>query len=43
MSGVVPQISVVLGPCLGTAALCAVSADFVILSEKAEFFSIQIY
>lgn len=36
LSGVVPQISVVLGPCLGTAALCAVSADFVILSEKAE-------
>lgn len=36
LSGVVPQISVVLGPCLGTAALCAASADFVILTEKAE-------
>ena len=30
LSGVVPQISVILGDCLGTGALNAVSADFVI-------------
>ncbi|MDO4830414.1 MAG: carboxyl transferase domain-containing protein [Clostridia bacterium] len=36
LSGVVPQLSVVLGTCLGTSALNAVSADFVIMSEKAQ-------
>ncbi|MDY4085099.1 MAG: carboxyl transferase domain-containing protein [Ruminococcus bromii] len=36
LSGVVPQVSVVLGTCLGTSALNAVSADFVIMSEKAQ-------
>ena len=36
LSGVVPQISVVLGKCLGTQALIAVCADIVIMSEKAE-------
>ncbi len=36
LSGVVPQISVVLGNCLGTGALNAVSADFVIMSEEAK-------
>ena len=36
VSGAVPQISVVLGTCLGTNALNAVSADFVIMSEKAQ-------
>ena len=36
LSGVVPQISVVLGTCLGTNALNAVSADFVIMSKKAQ-------
>lgn len=36
LSGVVPQISVVLGNCFGTGALNAVSADFVIMSEKAK-------
>ncbi len=35
-SGVVPQVSVVIGDCLGTNALSAVSADFVIMSEKAQ-------
>ncbi|MGN0558928.1 MAG: carboxyl transferase domain-containing protein [Acutalibacteraceae bacterium] len=35
LSGVVPQISVILGTCLGTGALNAVSADFVIMSKKA--------
>lgn len=36
LSGVVPQISVVLGSCLGTSALNAVSADVVIMSKKAQ-------
>lgn len=36
LSGVVPQISVILGSCLGTGALLSASADFVIMSEKAE-------
>lgn len=36
LSGVVPQVSVVLGSCLGTCALNAVSADFVIMSKKAK-------
>ncbi len=36
LSGVVPQISVILGPCIGTGALNAVSADFVIMSKDAE-------
>lgn len=38
LSGVVPQISVVLGVCAGSAAMIACSADFVIMSEKAELF-----
>lgn len=36
LAGIVPQISVVLGPCLGTAAVLAANADFVIMSEKAK-------
>lgn len=36
ISGVVPQLSVVLGTCLGTSALTAVSADFVIMAKDAE-------
>lgn len=36
ISGVVPQISVVLGTCLGTSALTACSADFVIMNKDAE-------
>lgn len=36
LAGIVPQISVVLGPCLGTAALLATSADFVIMSEEGK-------
>lgn len=35
LSGVVPQISVVLGDCIGTGALNAVSADFVIAEKNA--------
>ena len=37
LAGVVPQISVVLGPCEGTAALLASEADFVIQSEQGKF------
>ena len=36
LSGVVPQISVVLGPCLGTGAMIAASADFVVMSKDAQ-------
>lgn len=36
LAGIVPQISVVLGPCLGTAAMLATVADFVIVSEEAQ-------
>ena len=35
LSGVVPQISVILGDCIGTGALNAVSADFVIATKDA--------
>lgn len=35
LSGVVPQISVVLGPCFGTQALIAAAGDVVIMSRKA--------
>ncbi len=38
LSGVVPQVSLVLGVCAGSAALAAASADFVIMSENAELF-----
>lgn len=37
LSGVVPQISVVVGPCVGTSALIAAGADFVVMAEKATF------
>jgi acetyl-CoA carboxylase carboxyltransferase component len=37
LSGVVPQISVVLGPCLGTSALIASSADLVVMAKGAQF------
>lgn len=36
LSGVVPQISLILGPCIGTSAMIAVNADIVVMSEKAE-------
>ena len=36
LSGAVPQISVVTGTCLGTNALAAVSADFVLMTEDAK-------
>lgn len=38
LSGVVPQVSVVVGPCAGSAAMIAASADFVVMSENAELF-----
>lgn len=38
LSGVVPQISIVAGTCAGCAAMIALSADFVIMTEKAELF-----
>lgn len=38
LSGVVPQISLVLGVCAGASAMLAASADFVVMSENAEFF-----
>ena len=36
LSGAVPQVSVVTGTCLGTNALAAVSADFVLMAEDAQ-------
>ena len=36
LSGVVPQISVVLGSCMGTSALIAASADFIIMEKEAK-------
>jgi len=38
LSGVVPQISVVLGPCGGVSAMLAAGADAVIMEKKAELF-----
>ncbi len=38
LSGVVPQISVVAGTCIGSAALIACSADFVVATEDAELY-----
>ena len=36
LSGVVPQISIVLGSCLGTSALIAASADYIIMEKDAK-------
>ncbi len=36
ISGVVPQIAVVLGTCLSTTALTAAASDFIIMAEGAE-------
>lgn len=38
ISGVVPQISVVAGPCIGSAAVLASLSDIVVMTEKAEFY-----
>lgn len=36
LSGVVPQISMVFGPCTGTQAMIAAGADLVVMAEKGE-------
>ena len=36
LSGVVPQISLVLGPCIGTSAMIAANADILVMSKKGE-------
>lgn len=36
LSGVVPQISLILGPCIGASAMIAACADFVVMSQNAE-------
>lgn len=36
LSGVVPQISLILGPCTGTSAMIAVGADLVVMSGSGE-------
>lgn len=38
LSGVVPQVSLVLGACAGSAALMAAAADVVIISEGAQMY-----
>ena len=38
LSGVVPQISLVLGDCTGISAMLACSADFVVMDQNANFF-----
>lgn len=38
LSGVVPQISLVLGTCAGISAMVATSSDFVLMSNDAELF-----
>ncbi len=38
LSGVVPQISVVAGACVGTSAMLAESADFVVMSKDAQLY-----
>lgn len=38
LSGVVPQISLIAGLCAGTAAMTACMADFIVMTEEAEFF-----
>ncbi len=37
LSGVVPQISVIAGTCVGTSAMIAAGADFVIMAKEASF------
>lgn len=38
LSGMVPQFALVLGPCTGTAALLACSADLLLIAEGGELF-----
>lgn len=37
LSGVVPQIAVIAGPCLGASSMVAAAADVVIMSEDGQF------
>ena len=37
LSGVVPQIAVIAGPCLGASSMIAAAADVVIMSEDGQF------
>lgn len=41
LSGVVPQISVVLGACIGTSALLASLADVTVMAEGAELYCVS--
>lgn len=38
ISGVVPQISVIVGACVGTSAMIAAAADIVIVAKDADFY-----
>lgn len=38
ISGVVPQVAVIAGPCIGTSALVAAAADIVIMAKDAELY-----
>lgn len=38
VSGVVPQIAVIAGPCAGSAAMIACACDYVVMAENAELF-----
>ena len=38
LSGAVPQIAIVAGPCIGSAAVLASLSDLVIMTDKAEFY-----
>ncbi len=38
LSGVIPQVTLVLGPCGGGAAMCASMADIVIMSKNGQLF-----
>ena len=39
LSGVVPQISVIVGTCAGSSAMVACTADFVVVTEEAELYT----
>ena len=38
LSGLVPQFSVVAGPCLGSAAIWAASADFLLMTQEGRLY-----
>jgi acetyl-CoA carboxylase carboxyltransferase component len=39
-SGVIPQINLIMGPCIGSMALCALMGDFVFLVQKTSYMHI---